>query len=259
MKETQLAETSKHDDARLQAAKEECQQLRQSLLAARKRILGLNTALANVADSIGTSLGLASGNDKDPARSANEESEASENDRHAGSPRATRSPTLEDTNANAIAIHLPVSINDIYDLDTTNMTDISDSALHSAVELFPWATNVPLTGSPASFGVAVTQRTNQENKTDNIFEELDRAQTTVSRHAELDIVDKLTNLSEMEIANFERAYLHDSRISSDSYVMSPPGNINFPSVFSGHLAACEYFIKQSKAYKQRRSKGGSER
>jgi hypothetical protein len=219
--------------------------------------LGLNTALANVADSIGISLGLGSGNDNDPALSSNNESGASDNDRNACPPRATRSPTLEDSNA--IATHLPISANDIYDLGTTNMTDINESALHSAVELFPWATNIPLTGPSASLGVVVTQRTNQENKIGEIFEEFDRAQTTVSRPAELDIVDKLTNLSETEIANFDRAYLHHSRMLSDNYVMSPPGNFNFPSVFSGHLAACEYFIKQSKAYQQRRSEGGSER
>jgi hypothetical protein len=163
---------------------------------------------------------------------------------------------LEDSNA--FATHPPISANDIYDMGTANMTDTHESAPYSAVDLLPWAMNIPFTAPSASLG-AVAHKTNQQNRNCEISEEFDRAQTTVSRPAEINIVDKLTNLSETEIANFDRAYLHHSRMLSDNHVLSPPGNVSFPSVFSGHLAACEYFIKQSKAFQQRRSEGGSER
>jgi hypothetical protein len=52
--------------------------------------------------------------------------------------------------------------------------------------------------------------------------------------------------------------LGEARITADIHVTFPPGNAAFPSTFSAHLAACEFFIKQNRAYKQRAEPGGSE-
>jgi hypothetical protein len=52
--------------------------------------------------------------------------------------------------------------------------------------------------------------------------------------------------------------LHEGRKIADIRISFPPGNPCFPSQFCAHLAACEYFVKQNKAYRQRGSPGGSE-
>jgi hypothetical protein len=50
----------------------------------------------------------------------------------------------------------------------------------------------------------------------------------------------------------------EARVTAEIRVAFPPGNAIFPSTFSAHLAACEFFIKQNRAYKQRTQLGGSE-
>ena len=47
------------------------------------------------------------------------------------------------------------------------------------------------------------------------------------------------------------------RITDPPRITFPPGNPTFPSTFSAHLAACEFFIKQNKIYKKG-SQGGSD-
>lgn len=52
--------------------------------------------------------------------------------------------------------------------------------------------------------------------------------------------------------------LGEAHITADIRVKFPPGNAAFPSTFSAHLATCEFFIKQNRAYKNRAESGGSD-
>jgi hypothetical protein len=253
--ESQVAEASRSDDVKLLRAQNECESLRDSLLSARKRILGLNTALANVAETIGLSLGLQPQETED--FEAHKETESSK-EADAQSRESVANHFSEDlVGKYAETPGIDVQLELITNLD-------SSAALVEPLARAAPARCSPRPQQPHVPNASLQQVSTAETRTHPGYHDMQPTAVTFPELVDTSLVAQqtvgshLTSFFDTRALSPGTASLYTSRPVFDVAVGSPPGNAHFPSVFAGHLAACEYFIKQSKAYRERHNIGGSE-
>lgn len=265
--ESQLADRSSNNEStRIRAAQEESEKFRQALLAARKRILGLTTALSGVSENIGIALGLEADN------------LAGEHQPHIQEEPQGQSPKIPAGHAEDDAL-LPSMSAQVHQggshEQTTNPEGSQQPTLATSMPLLH-GTNIHQRLLPSSYWSADAELPldlDMSSPSLSLWQALEagpRAGTEYNVSNTTFTNSELLRSLEKTGGNWVQKSLSDcnnlasgatrceAHITANIHVSFPPGNAAFPSTFSAHLAACEFFIKQNRAYKQRTEPGGSE-
>lgn len=259
--ERQLEEASQNEGPRIKSLQEECQQLRKALLAARKRIAGLRTSLTGVSDNIGIALGLQSEVSTEQGRQDSPVSTletggsatgstplAEEQQRSLPTQDAERSPEkAEDKDS-----HPSREQQTSNDLNPQYTPQTLDNAYGRELDML-----LDLHAGPATMAGGSGSEQELQSQLDATILSCMNVPTSFPRVA-FNQMTRTPNFEDARSAGGASLKLGDARVMADIQITFPPGNPVFPSVFSAHLAACEFFIKQNNAYKQRNQPGGSE-
>jgi hypothetical protein len=239
--ESSAADRSRNGDDQARALQVECDKLRQALLAARKRILGLTTALSGAADTIGTSLGIA----------VNGTTEHSDND---------FTDQYEGNNAEGINVtgaRLPRRI------QQGAIAVLSNSIPEDAASV--WQSSASLTSEsvlttmlPMDNGSGLSRNswtTTWQQDRDHVA--VDGTTYLINNNnpwltSDIYGTDPMSTMPGISMTRPQAGTTCDGQLSY------PPGKPNFPSQFSAHLAACEFFLVRNRVYKLRHKPGGSE-
>ena len=257
--ERQLAEASCDEGARLRDSQRECQTLREALLAARKRIRGLTTALSGVTDDIGRALDLhdetSSQEDCLEGRPTNEASiETPVHETAAPQvPWAATEIATPESQCHCIERqHLPVAPPTALTVPSTCAEDlVQDTTTQNDVQ---HSTSFDCTyDSPASAAIQLQRRLIGEpnNYLAPGSRNIQPVLASMDASWYLQNNELQTMLPSISHSYSNLAFTEASQASDISGITLPPGNPTFPSTFSAHLAVCEFFIKQNKIYKRR--------
>ena len=255
--ESQLAENSRSESARIRVLQEECERLRRALLATRKRILGLTTAISGVSDNIGIALGL-EGDSAAGCHSAGVTRDATPDTPAVMLEESATCPPMEAQVIEEKAAVEP-AVEGMHQTDLVpTMPSANEINSQPTVQSLSWPIDIGLSldfdmGSSSSW----TWHSGEvgQNEVDSNNYNVLSASPDPSRVLQRTDYQKVVPY--FESSHFNGSRLGEACITTEIRVTFPPGNTTFPSNFSGHLAACEFFIKQNKAYKQRGQPGGS--
>lgn len=261
--ERQLEEASQNEGPRIKSLQEECQQLRKALLTARKRIAGLRTSLTGVSDNIGIALGLQSevsterGRQDSPISTLEAGGCASGSTPFAEEPQ--NSPTQDGerrpgkaVDKNSIRPSREQQTSSDPNLQYTPQT-LDNNAYGRELDMLLLDQHA---GPAMMAGGSGSSEQELQSQLDATILSCMNVPTSFPKVA----FNQMTRTPNFEDARSAGASLKlgDARVMADIQITFPPGNPVFPSVFSAHLAACEFFIKQNNAYKQRSQPSGSE-
>jgi hypothetical protein len=270
--EKQLAEVSQNESTRIRDLQNECERLRNGLLAARRRIRGFTTALDGVSDNIGTVLGFNSESIPDETGTAEHLDLAEDPEPElADSGSLSTSTDKSDMPPHTHHTHHPQNVNssEPMQLDATNKTWQSTMAPDTPLEpVFDRSMQIYYghceTGAPNTGLDSYTWRLHSGDASMHSRGPANPVQ--YNHDPEIETLNTQVGLEGMDVRKtpgLDNPNLllgsghHEPNILSTLQIF-PPGSIIFPSSSSAHLAACEFFIKQNKVYKQRHQPGGTE-
>lgn len=281
------------EGSRLQAADQEIHRLREALQATKSRILGLSTALAGIADNIDASLNAPSSSDSNqvqvssPKDSNDDQGATTLLDHPYGGQLEFNQEGVveEEQRVGAAAIEAVLSQATDRDCDPPNDISFNENGNVEIVDISSQA--VPVSSSePQQAWRSQDERTswapgpgphNVNTAIPDTFlispDGLPRSRhggRQVRHHTygppynEQESVRWPLNNSHQESALASIPFFSQSPdeslnlpIANVGSTRCPPSVTSFPSVFSAHLAVCEYFMTQNQAYRDRLQPKGS--
>lgn len=264
--EQKVAQTAQHESLRLRAVEQECHRLRETLAATKTRILGLTTTLSGIADNIDASLDSLTETIEVALSKDHSENQDGAIQDHAEGGRVNTSEDVE--GAERTSPHAD---------HTEPLPDLPGPGERN--EGLGDAQDIPSTEQQHCIGVfdGVSWNDGQQHSdlissnsllsSTGLIEPVIRTQPS-SSHTYTGYITQETTRWPLNGDQSEPTPVHLPFFSSGSPDESlkfplmnigfPPGMASFPSVFSAHLAVCEYFTKQNQAYRDRLQPNGVE-
>ncbi|OAX82191.1 hypothetical protein ACJ72_03460 [Emergomyces africanus] len=272
--ERRAAESLQSENTRLNASQEECRRLREALATAQTRINSLVTALSGVAENIAQSIDETlvlcpiGGEDSPPNTSINQEHEDNnEPDTDQEGDLSTTINHSEDATTDVLVDPDPSETqpeqNETPTIQGTSVEEDSIPQLSQALQAGECRTNgnngfdLQDLFHPGEYEEQLpSNRPDFSNQPFTYVGDMNPvssqwAQTVNNPQCSMYLPTPLLFPSPKAT---ERVVLHKTQLE----VIFPPGSATFPSVFSAHLAVCEYFTKQNPAYRDRRLANGIE-
>ncbi|OJD16205.1 hypothetical protein AJ78_03637 [Emergomyces pasteurianus Ep9510] len=272
--ERRVAESLQSENTRLNASQEECRRLREALATAQTRINSLVTALSgvaqNIAQSIDETLVLC------PIGAEDGKSNTSFNQEHEDN-------NEPDTDQEG---ELPTTIHHSEDAATAALVDPgpSETPPEQSEPATIQGSSVESDGIPQHFQ---TEQAREGRRSGNhgfdlqVLFDSGECEEQLPSNGQVFSNQPFTYMGEMNPVSSQwaqtinnpqgPAYLPTPLLfpspkatekivphKTQLEVIFPPGSANFPSVFSAHMAVCEYFTKQNPAYRDRRLVNGIE-
>jgi hypothetical protein len=260
--EKKVAEISQSESVRLRASQQENQRLREALSTTKSRILSLASALTETANKIGDCLDTQddelnsfSQPDDNNDECSNDEAEEPEE------PEALVVSAEAEAISHEVIEHVhPIDqvVESNYATTTILRETILSQALSPSARNFDETFGLDLANytravphAPISSSWHLTNLTDGHGAIENHFPEWPPAL------ADTAIPDTFSEPSSsrsgLYLSQPSPGAMHS--LTMDNY---PPGLATFPSVFAAHLSVCEFFVRQSEAYKDRAKPGGQE-
>ncbi|KAJ9636488.1 hypothetical protein H2204_005321 [Knufia peltigerae] len=256
--ERKAAQQELSESVRLKTAEQECTRLREALTATKTRILGLSTALSGIADNIDRSLNTLS--DTIEVAPSNDQGSSGDNEAPVQNEDVTHdSETIipaEETSSHQNP--LPQSTENTVPLD--GYQDISTRApqqFAAGFERVSWSHGQEESMMPDNFLLSSTEFVGNANGTHHAGHPVPN-DCVIQENAQWPSTIVRTEAAQAHwLHSNPTPHAQNSTLPFNS-ISFPPGMPAFPSLFSAHLAAGEYFIKQNQAYRNRFQPNGIE-
>jgi hypothetical protein len=262
--EKKVAEISQSESVRLRAAQQENQRLREALSTTKSRILSLASALTETATKIGDCLDTHD-DDLNSFSQAGDNNDDCSNEDAEDAEDAEESATRSHSEVSQEVIEHAHPVNQVVGSNFATATIVRESVLNRTLSpLSPGTRNFDenfgldlanytraVPHAPISSSWQLTNLTDGHGSIETQYPEWPPALAdtaipdTFSEHS--------SSRSGLYLAQPSPGAMHS--LTMDNY---PPGLATFPSVFAAHLSVCEFFVRQSEAYKDRANPGGQE-
>lgn len=235
-------------------------------MATKTRILGMCTALSGIADNIDASLDCLTdtievGLSKDQNSLQDSDGPDQEGEGQADTLEDVEAPdaALYAADTNDLLVNHPVHESEnIHAGDVSqNISGIEPEHFLSGLDQVSWIDgqqNNTISNNPMLPSTSIIQPAGRTQQSCN--------------HIYTDFIDHETTRWPLDAGQSETTQVHFPFFTSASpgesmkfplmNVGFPPGAASFPSIFSAHLAVCEYFTKQNQAYRDRLQPKGKE-
>lgn len=258
--ERKAAQQELSESVRLKTSEQECSRLREALAATKTRILGLSTALLGIADNIDRSLdtlsddievalsneqGNSRGNEA-PVHNEEDVINDSETILYPAEDTASRPESLRHSAENTIPL------DGYQDLSTR-----ASQQFAAGFERVSWPQGQEVNTMPDTFLLSSTGFVSTVNGTHDPGQHTPNDRS-IQENSQWPATIVRTEAAPAHWLISNRTPPVQSSTLPFSSISYPPGMPAFPSLFSAHLAACEYFTKQNQAYRDRFQPNGME-
>jgi hypothetical protein len=257
--EQKVAQRPQNESVRLKTAEHKCHRLREALIATKSRVLGLSTALSGIADTIDASLD--SLDDAGVVGVSSDQSAYQDSDGQ-NLPEEGRINSSKDVDDSEAVFHHAENTEPLADENTDPIDDSQNISGHESQDCISGFGRASWINEQHNNNTNVISNNSSVLPSTGLIDPANRTQQS-SNHTYPDCIGHETARWPPNVSQSEAAQAHlplplfpsgPPRESLEFPLLNmgfPPGVATFPSLFSAHLAVCEYFTKQNQAYRDR--------